>query len=401
MKHTKRLLLIVIILSLALLFAACGGGEAEQAVDTGGEKTAVEATSTPMAEPTDTPVPEPTDTPVPQPTDTPEPEPTDTPEPEQELNLSSVAKPEELFDSFRSRGNFGVTIQYGSGESEEQNMIFEMDWVNSDNEYGGDMSMVMSGFGQMEEGAPDEMAIYAVDENMYMDIGGEWISSPRDPSELDSMSSVFQTPEDFANQLEDFDKVGKETINGVKTIHYKYEGISLFENFFTAEDLALQENLSKVGGDIWVAEDGGWVVKMSYQMSGEDIPDDGSGQGAIDLADITWNFEIYEIDTLNEIELPADAPEPGDVGIPGFEAGEFPVPDETAMQGGFGGIYMLESALAESEVNTFYDDKLIELGWSKEEGFMPTWTKGNVSFTLMITPNDAGGTSIMIMAEEN
>ncbi len=400
MKNKKHILLLVTFLSLALLLAACGGGEAEQPADTGGEKTAA-ATNTPAPAPTDTPVPEPTATLAPLPTDTPVPESTDTPEPEQELNLSNVMKPEELFDSFRSRGNFGVTIQYGNGESEEQNMTFEMDWVNSDNEYGGDMSMVMSGFGQMEEGAPDEMAIYAVDENMYMDIGGEWMSNPRDPSEIDSMSSIFQTPEDFTDQLEDYEKVGKETVNGVKTVHYKYEGVSLFENFFTAEDLALQENLSTVGGDIWVAEDGGWVVKMSYEMSGEDIPDDGSGQGEIDLANITWNFEIYEIDTLDEIELPADAPEPGEVGIPGFEAGEFPVPAETTMQGGFGGIYMLESALAESEINAYYDDALTNLGWSKEEGFMPVWTKGNVSFTLLITPGDAGGTSIMIMAEEN
>jgi hypothetical protein len=70
------------------------------------------------------------------------------------------------------------------------------------------------------------------------------------------------------------------------------------------------------------------------------------------------------------------------------------------MQGGFGGIYMLESALSEEEVNAFYDEALPALGWTKEEGFMPTWSKGDISFTLMITPGDTGGTSIMIMTKE-
>jgi hypothetical protein len=396
----KSILLIITILSLALVLAACGSDEVEQPADTGGEQVAA-ATDTPVPEPTDTPVPEPTDTPVPEPTDTPEPEPTDTPEPEQELDLSNLIKPEELFDSFRSRGEFSVSIQYGSGESEEQNMVFEMDWVNVDNEYGGDLSMVMSGFNQLEEEAPDSMAIYAVDENMYMDLGGEWITSPRDPSELDSMSTIFQSPEDLADELEDYDRIGKETVNGIETIHYKYKGVSLFDDFFSDADLDIQDSVSTLGGDIWVAEDGGWVVKMSYEMTGEDIPDDGSGQGPIDLANLAWVFEIYEIDTLDSIELPDNAPAAGDVGVPGFEPGEFPIPDDTTVQGGFGGIFMLESALSEEEVNAFYDDALVKLGWNKEDGFMPTWSRDGTSFTLMVTPSDAGGTSIMIMSEEN
>ena len=173
-------ILIITILSFALLLAACGGGGSDQPANTDGEE-ATAATNTPMPEATDTPAPKPTATLAPLPTDTPVPEPTDTPEPEEALDLSNLIQPEELFDSFRSRGSFGVNIQYGSGEAEVQDMKFEMDWVNMENEYGGDMSMVMSGFDQMEEGAPDSMAIYAVGENMYVDMGGEWITSPQIP----------------------------------------------------------------------------------------------------------------------------------------------------------------------------------------------------------------------------
>jgi hypothetical protein len=391
MNHKKRILLIVAILSFALLLAACGGGEAEQPTDTGGEKAVVAATNTPMPKSTDTPVPEPTDTPAPVPTDT--------PEPEKELDPSNITQLEDMFDSFRSRGSFSVNIQYASGETEEQNMEYEMEWVNTDNEFGGDMSMVMSGFGGGEEGAPDSMAIYSVGDTTSMNVGGEWLSSPRDPSELDTLPSIFQGPESFLNDLENMKKVGKEKVNGIKTVHYKFKDANLLGNMLDAENLSQANMFSNVDGDLWAAEDGGWIVKMSYAVSGKDIPDDGD-TGAIDTADFTWEFEVYEVDTLDSIELPEDAPAPGEVGIPGFEAGEFPLPDDTTMQGGFGGIYMLESALSEEEVNAFYDDALPALGWTKEEGFIPTWSKGDINFTLMVTPGDTGGTSIMIMTEQ-
>ncbi len=399
MKTKKHILLLITILSLALLLAACGGSEAEQPTDTGGEKAVAAATNIPVPEATDTPMPEPTDTPEPVPTDTPVTEPADTPEPEEESDISTRNRMEELFDSFRSRGNFGTSIRYANGETEEQSMTFEMEWVNVDNEYGGDMSMVMTGFGHEDEGSFDSMAIYSVGDTMAMNVGGEWMSSPRDPSDFNDMPTMFQNPEDFTDNLDDLDRVGKETVNGFKTVHYRFEDSSFFGMLFSEEDLDPAENLDTVSGDIWVAEDGEWVVKMVYEIEGKDIPDDGD-QGDLEFIDMSWEFEVYEVNSIDSIELPDDAPEPGEASVPGFEAGEFPIPADTTMQGGFGGVYVLESALSEEEVNAFYDDELTALGWTKEEGFMPIWSKDGVNITLMIGPGESGGTSIMIMAEE-
>ena len=391
--------MIIAILSLALLLAACGGDETEKPTDTGGEKAVAAATNTPAEEATDTPAPDPTDTPAPKPTATLAPAPTDTPVPEDEPDFSDRTRMEEMFDSYRSRGNFGTSIRYANGETEEQNMTFEMEWVNVDNEYGGDMSMVMTGIGQDEEDSFDSMAIYSVGDTMAMNVGGEWMSSPRDPSDFNDMPTMFQNPEDFADNLDDLDRVGKETVNGFKTVHYRFEDSSFFGMLFAEQDLDPGENLDSISGDIWVAQDGEWVVKMVYKIEGKDIPDDGD-QGDLEFVDMSWEFEVYEVDSIDSIELPEDAPEPGEVNIPGFEAGEFPIPADTTMEGGYGGVYVLESALSEEEVNAFYDDELTALGWTKEEGFMPIWSKGDASVTLMIGPGETGGTSIMIMAEE-
>ena len=95
MKYTKWLLLLVLLASLVLGLAACGG-DTEPTSPPAVEPTVAsqaEPTDEPTLEPTQAPEPTtaPTDTPLPEPTDTPLPEPTDTPEVE-------VEEEEEEFD---------------------------------------------------------------------------------------------------------------------------------------------------------------------------------------------------------------------------------------------------------------------------------------------------------------
>ena len=94
-----RLRLLIFVLLAALLLAACGGSDAEEAApaaaDTATPVTEPEPTDTPLPVPTDTPMPEPTDTPVPEPepTDTPEPEPAATAPPQEETESESAEMP--------------------------------------------------------------------------------------------------------------------------------------------------------------------------------------------------------------------------------------------------------------------------------------------------------------------
>ena len=93
-----RLRLLIFVLLAALLLAACGGSDAEEApaaADTATPVTEPQPTDTPLPVPTDTPMPEPTDTPVPEPepTDTPEPEPAATAPPQEEAESESAEMP--------------------------------------------------------------------------------------------------------------------------------------------------------------------------------------------------------------------------------------------------------------------------------------------------------------------
>jgi len=93
--HASRRVLTIVVLALAMIATACGGGT-DVAVETPAVPT---ATSTPAPAPTATPEPEPTATPEPEPTATPEPEPTAEPEPtESEAGESEGGETSEALD---------------------------------------------------------------------------------------------------------------------------------------------------------------------------------------------------------------------------------------------------------------------------------------------------------------
>ena len=107
MKHMKWLLLLVLLASLALGLAACGGDTKAEPTSPPEEK----ATEVSQAEPTEAPTLEPTEAPEPTspPADTPLPEPTDAPEVEEEFELSALASTADL-SSYKSTMQVTMTL---------------------------------------------------------------------------------------------------------------------------------------------------------------------------------------------------------------------------------------------------------------------------------------------------
>ncbi len=197
----------------------------------------------------------------------------------------------------------------------------------------------------------------------------------------------------------------------MKAIHYTFSDIANYDEILKG---ILQQQLkdnnvsavpteAKVQGDLWVAKDGGYPVKSEMTMFMTVEITEPTADSQKETLPVEFHFEIYnEVYDVNSdivIEPPEGAPQAGEVSVPGFEPGTFPIPEETEIEGSFGGITSLVSKLSADEVNAFYDQALPELGWSKADGFMPTWTKGDFSFNLMVTPNDDGTTNILIMTQ--
>ncbi|HID35134.1 MAG TPA: hypothetical protein EYP25_11330 [Anaerolineae bacterium] len=402
MKHNRVLILLTALL-LVFALAACGGGEKEStsapARDTAG------VTSTPAQEAAatmpPTPTPEPP-TPTPEPTNTPTPEPT--PEPIEELS-GSFQEIEDVVDSYRSKSEVHYIIS-GIPDSEDINVTMEYvtEWTKADNPAGFNMAMrmTMSGLDNMEG---DEVQIVMIDDTAYVKFDNKWVSMARD--EMDAPSAL--EVEDVLQGLVNPQRVGMEKVNGIETIHYSFSDITnydfLLQGFLQEnlkdEYISMRPKQAKSQGDIWVAKDGGYLVKMDVRTYAElEFIVDGE-----ELSPAILDFRMYnEVTKVNSdirIEPPEGAPKPGEVDVPGFDPGTFPIPEETRIEGSVAGMTSLVSQLGADEVSKFYDETLAALGWTKQEGFMPTWTKDGYSFNILINPNEDGTTSIIIMTNPN
>lgn len=412
----KHILYTIFILLIVFALAACGGKKEEpKSTDNGAKTTSTKSANT---EPTTsaktnsesnnaaaTATPEP-------PTATPE-HPTPTSEPTEEIK-DNFAKIEDVVNSYHSETHVSYTIS-SEPSQEDYTSTFEMaiatDWTKADNAFGSNQSVAIKGLNMADnsdQDTPQEIAMISVDDTMYMKMGDQWITAPRD--QADNEESMSISLDDLVENMDELDRVGKEKVNGVDTIHYKYKDINLFKN--TLNDILQQElqdktdasqfklDDAKSNGDIWIAKKGGYVVKVDINTDATfkkiDSATDANAPDKIrvQMSNVT---NVTDVNGNITIEPPADAPQPGQFTAPGFEPGAFPVPEQTTVDGSFGGMTNLTSSLSVDDVNAFYDKELTNMGWTKEDGPMPTWSKDGQSFMLMVTPGENGTTSITIL----
>ena len=415
LKRQKVWLLLITSLILVMALAACGGNkeEATQAAP-GGQATSApaqtqptkqesEATTAPTSVPP-TPTPEPT---TPKAADTP------TPEPEEE-SPGDFAKIEDVVDSYRAKGLISYSVSGLPEKEGEQpaNVDIKMEtmteWVKVDNPYGYNLhtSLKSSQPAGDSQDSIDSMEIYMVDNTTYMKLGDQWMTLPREES--DDMETFNFSPDEILTGAEDVKKVGIEDINGVPAVHYHFDNVEDYETLFNGmlDDVVNPENYtveldqSQVTGDIWIAKDGKYPVKIDWSMVVTfEITEKSTGKTSTATLKSEMSTEIYDVNADFAIELPEDVAGKSGPTIPGFENEPFPLPENTSLEGSFGGIFTYTSQLPVDQVAQFYNDTLTSMGWTKTgDDMAASWSKGDNQFMLMISPNDDGSTSITVLA---
>jgi hypothetical protein len=136
---------------------------------------------------------------------------------------------------------------------------------------------------------------------------------------------------------------GTETINGILSNHYKYD-----------EKAANRTDLGKVSGEIWVAADGGYVVKDTVSWEGgavpfgADIPAGESGKGG-------WTWELTDPNVTFTIP-PAAVCDSATDGLPMISGGYQKTVTGDVM------IYLTQS---KASVLAFYQKELAVGGWQQ------------------------------------
>ena len=385
---TKRIFALLLVALLALSLAACGEDEPTPT-----------ATPEVVAAATDTPIP-PTDTPVPA-TNTPAVAAVNTPEPAPAASgASNFAAPNDVLNSYRTRGQFLITTSFPDGTSTEQNMQLEGAFVRADNAYGSDESFQMT---INEDGSVETVAIYKIGEWVSANSQGEWITVGRDNAGLfTAMSDIFTSFVDqFSLVSEGATDLGEAMVDGIETNHYRLDDITAFERMAQMAPDS-EEVIDTVQMDVWVTKEAGFILKYAIQAAVSNVTDmDSSGAEVLTAQSVNWSYEVYDTNSDIVIALPTDAPEPGIISIPGFAEGEFPVPDGGKMAANMIGMPEVTSELSQEELVAFYTDAFAALGWSftGDFGFYEV-KKGDAVFSMFIDTDDSGKGRAQVFTEQ-
>jgi hypothetical protein len=174
--------------------------------------------------------------------------------------------------------------------------------------------------------------------------------------------------------------VGDETVNGIAAKHFKYNE--------SAETLDVY---GKVSGELWVAKDGGYVVKdvMSWQGAGVLFGGDSKAKG-----NGKWTWELTQIDQPVDIKAPENC---------GGAAKDLPMMADAKDQSSIGDMTTYTTAGKIADVVAFYQKEMPSAGWKAVEG-EPMVTEGyaalsftqqNLTAQVTITSSD-DATQVMI-----
>ena len=184
----------------------------------------------------------------------------------------------------------------------------------------------------------------------------------------------------FLNGVIGADEAGSETVNGVAANHYTFD-----ERAFG------QLGVAKSTGEMWVAAEGGYVVKYLLTTTGKA---DYFGEGI--EGTLIWDYELTDVNQPVAFTLPADCPA-GMVNAP-------LLPDATDVLN-MPSILTYDTASSLADAAAFYREQIPNLGWTLigEPGITETnalieFTRGNQTMTVIVT-TDAGVTTVTILLE--
>lgn len=184
---------------------------------------------------------------------------------------------------------------------------------------------------------------------------------------------------DILGQVENAKYVGTETVNGINAKHYKYDQVSA--------NLAA---LGKVSGEMWVAVDGGYVVKDTVNweggagLFGTSSTDKGSGK---------WTWELTDVNQPITIAAPPEC---------AGAASGLPMMADATDKAVIGDMTTYKSASKLADIVSFYQKEMVAAGWAADGEPTVSDQLSNLAFTkggqkAQITVSEDNGSSQVLV----
>jgi hypothetical protein len=185
--------------------------------------------------------------------------------------------------------------------------------------------------------------------------------------------------------IEDAKYVGRDTVNGIPTKHYKYNSKS-----------GMLAALGEASGETWVATDGGYVVKDMVKWTGGGGLF-GLGASTTATGDGSWTWELSDANKPFEIKPPA--------GCEGSQL-DLPMMPDASEKSRFGDMISYKTAGKPADVATFYKKELAAAGWKPEgdptemgDVVMLNYAKDDQKLGVMITASDGAMQVILTVSK--
>ncbi len=276
--------------------------------------------------------------------------------------------------------NFTMSFEgKDNGETRTGSMTMVQQYIKE----GGQQRITMTTDGSFpgadENGGGDIEMVMTADSNyMVMSSDGsepQCIQSPRtgDQEPPSAPFSPSELTEDNANIT--LVKRG-EIINGIETDHYKIEE---------------QVDTNKQGvasGDMWVATDGGYMVKYTGTYTGNDLfstEDTTDSEGKA-----TWEYTIDKINAVDDLSIPEACSAAAQANA------DIPTPEDASDLTVLGKMRTFASTQSVADLTSFYREQMPANGWAEGEAGLESEGMTTLNFT-----KEARKISVTILKNES
>jgi hypothetical protein len=222
----------------------------------------------------------------------------------------------------------------------------------------------------------------------YESSSDSWMQVPA--GSMDFAQGLFFKPEDL---LSDYDvskaqrSSSPQQVNGVQAYKYTFD-----ENDFDLPSLAAGEVVQRADGEVYVAVDGDYVVKLTIDA---DLSYTDSSE-IFQQGNVKMTFDISDINQPITIEPPAEAK--------AQTAGrdDIPMLDDANVDFSSGEFISYQTGSSVRDAAQFYEDAMPKNGWAADESNMTlddsailNYNKGGETANVIVSSDD-NGTSVLI-----
>lgn len=395
----KRVLWLILLLVFSVALAACGGDEPEVTV----EEPA--AAAEPAAQEEETAVTEEQTSSQPEPAVLPTANPTDVAEVEAEaeaeqsiiaFNELNMAKLDEL-TSYRYDMVIEIVGKMADGTESTQTMLMNLA-VSTDPPA---TSMVMTAEGLADMADTGTMEFTQIGDASYIvmaEMGCMVLPAEGEGAMSSQELTESFAPESIMENLNNVTFVGKDEINGIDVLHYTYD-----ESAMNTEDAV---NVESAEGHIYIAEEGGFMVRSVIDIVGNSTFVEDMGDEAFESAVTHIEMNLTDVNEAVVITPPAACE-----GQELPEAMDWPMLPDAADTVSFAGMASYTSETSAEDAVAFYKEAMPELGYTFDEsgsfmaegsGFLNFVNENEETVTVTISQDPSSGlTSITILSDSD